>query len=74
MFEITFDEANKKLDVHDLFEFKEEINAPVLESVRIVEYDDALSDFGLNVLKPIDDGKEFIFTYSGTVVLKNFFI
>ncbi len=72
MFEITFDEANKKLDVHNLFEFKEEINAPVLESVRIVEYDSALSDFGLNVLKPIDDNKEFIFTYSGTVVLKNF--
>ncbi|MCQ2964481.1 MAG: hypothetical protein MJ203_02825 [archaeon] len=71
MFEVKFFESENRVEIYNLSEYPYEINAPVKLEVEPKKYDKSFIDLGLNVLRPIDDGEDFVFVYSSTSVGKN---
>lgn len=71
MFEVKFFESENRVEIYNLSEYPYEINAPIKLDVEPKEYDKSFIDLGLNVLRPIDNGEDFVFVYSSTSVGKN---
>ncbi len=71
MFEVKFFESENRVEIYNLSEYPYEINAPVKLKVEPKEYNKSFIDLGLNVLRPIDNGEDFVFVYSSTSVGKN---
>lgn len=71
MFEVKFFESENRVEIYDLSDYPYEINAPIKLDVEPKEYDKSFIDLGLNVLRPIDNGEDFVFVYSSTTVGKD---
>ena len=67
MFKVKLNKNENKIDVFNISEFdfsKIKLSNPV--KVEPKEYDSTLDAVGLNVLIPVDDGEDFIYTYVST--------
>ena len=71
MYNLEFFESENRIEIYNLSDYPYEINAPIKLDVEPKEYDKIFIDFGLNVLKPIDNGKDFVFVYSSTNIGKD---
>ena len=71
MFDIRFDGTDNVLEIFNVSQYPGEINAPVKLDVEHKKYNKVFTDLGLNVLKPINDGEDFIYVYVGTSIAKN---
>ncbi len=70
MFEARFNEIDNRLEIFNVSQYPDEINAPVKMEIEPKKYDKIFTELGLNVLMPINDGEDFIYTYVGTSVAK----
>ncbi len=70
MFKISFDETINKLEIFNVFEYPHEINAPIKKNIE-PKINKMFNKLGLNIIRPINNEEDFIYTYLGNPMLQN---
>ncbi len=72
MFRVKFNEHINKFELFNFSEYDDEINAPIILDIKDTNYDEFFKDINLNILKPINNCEDFIYTFVATNYAKDF--
>ena len=71
VFKVKFDKSVNKLEIFNASKYPNEINAPIKIPIKPKQYDKILKKLGLNILQPINEGEDFIYTYLGNSMIND---